>query len=56
MPTLFLRDLVAVRLELFAEGFELATARRVLVALTARQSCLGGKFCLCIRRRCADKG
>lgn len=53
---LLLRDLVAVCLEFFAEGFELATARWICVALSARQSGLRGKFRLCVRRRCADDG
>lgn len=50
-----LRDLIAIRLELFAESLELATARRVLMALTARHSGLSCEFRFCVRRRHPDK-
>ena len=50
-----LLQLVAVSLELFAEGLELAAARRVYVALPARQFRLGCEFRLRIGRRGADK-
>jgi hypothetical protein len=52
---LLLRELVAVRFELFSECFELAAARRICVALTAWQFGLGREFRFCIRR-CRDKG
>jgi hypothetical protein len=50
-----LLQLVAVSLELFTEGLELATARRVCVALPAWQFRLGSEFWLRIGRRGADK-
>jgi hypothetical protein len=52
---LLLRELVAVLLELFSEGLELAAARRICVALTAWQFGLSREFRFCIRR-CRDKG
>jgi hypothetical protein len=50
-----LLHLEAIGLEFFAEGFELATARRVCVALPAWQFRLGSEFWLRIRRRGADE-
>jgi hypothetical protein len=53
--SVLLRELVAVRLELFSEGLELAAARRICMALTAWQFGLSGKFGFRIRR-CRYKG
>jgi hypothetical protein len=51
-----LLHLKAISLELLAEGFELAAARGICVALTAGQFGLGREFWLRIRRRRAKKG
>lgn len=50
-----LLHLEAIGLEFFTEGFELAAARRICVALAARQFGLGREFWLRVGWRCADK-